>query len=170
MQLKRALAFLFLVFPVAGFAANALNWEAEITAPSNVLTTELNALADAEISDPSSAQDNGTALDMLLWCEISVGTFQDAVDGGSLDLYRVVSIDNGSTFETSPATGGVGNGHTYVGGCNVPASGTTAHVCIVGPFSIPPGQYKLLLDNQSGGQLTASGNTVQCGATNPELQ
>jgi len=143
-------------------AASALNWEAGVTSLTSALTTELNGLATDTMSVASSAINNTSTLDTDLFLELNLGTAQSAYTGGQIDIYAAWSYDGGTTYPTAPTTGGNSeDAENLIASIAMPSSGTTARVMTVGPLPAMPGYFKLYLDNRSGGQFAATGNTLK---------
>jgi hypothetical protein len=146
--------------------ANAILWQAAPVSRGTVLTTELNALANAGYSGVGSALDNTTNLDQYGALDIVLASLAPAA-GAYLSLYLVQSID-GTTYEDPPSSTNPGT-HMLVATVPVP-TGTAAKRLMTPWFRVPPGKFKFVLYNAAGVALGATGNTVTLYTSNDEVQ
>lgn len=146
--------------------ANQILWDA---APSltSYLTTELNSLADGA-NKIGAAIDNTSNLNTYMLVELYVATQGSARDSGArVDLYLLECADGtnytyGDDSTDPPAS-------ALVGSFPLDAA-TTARYVTLREIVIPPRQFKLLIINETGQALAASGNTLKYGVYNYELQ
>lgn len=141
--------------------ANTAKWTHGTSAPASplsVLTTELNALANNTASAASATIANATNKDLYadLWVHLASLT---PAAGGYLTLYILESID-GSTFPA--ATGSVlRNQPTHVLATMQLNPAVGAQDVVVRNVLLPPADFKIVLDNQSGVALAGTLNTVK---------
>ena len=146
--------------------ANAIKWQA-YTDRGNVLTTELDALADAARSAAGSEIANQTNLDQLAVLELLV-TFGTAPSAGGYVQVHMVQAPDGTNYEDGSATVDPGI-HTAVVTIPVKAV-TTAQRVKSNRFQIGPGKTKFLLLNKSGQAFPLIGSTLRLYTTNDEVQ
>lgn len=139
-----------------------IKW-AGYTDRSTVLTTELNALANAGRSAAGTEVDNGANLDMYGVLELSVtfGTAPSA--GGYVEIYMVTAPD-GTNYEDGSNTVDPGT-HKLVDRIPVRAV-TTAQRLSGRLIPLLPEKTKFLLYNGSGQAFPASGSTLTLYTTN----
>jgi len=130
--------------------------------PSSVvtlLTTELNSLGNGSASAASSAVANQTNLDVYADFELVLASLSPAAPN-YCTLYLLEAVD-GSNYPS--ATGSVLRNQPSHILCTFPldTTGSTAQRVVVRNVVIPPGSFKVVLDNQAGVALGASGNTVK---------
>lgn len=147
--------------------ANAIEWEAAPTSRGNVLSTELNNLADAARTNQGTEVDNSTNLDTYGMLELNVDWNTAPSAGGYLALYLLAAPD-GATYPDGSSTVDPG-ADTWL--LNVPVRAvTSAQVKITKVFPLPPTKIKFILENQSGQALDCTGNTVELFTMNYEVQ
>jgi len=149
--------------------ASKLIWEASFASCGNVLSMELNSLANDTITAAGSAVDNTTNLDVYGWLELNVTFGSSPTDSvPTVDVYMSISAD-GTNYASDPVTSGVDCGLQQI--ISIPTRKvTSAQRKVVGPFLLPPGKFKFLLDNQTGVSFPASGSTVTLYTSNIEGQ
>lgn len=138
----------------------AIKWATTSTSRGNVLSTELNSLANNAISAVGTAVDNSSNLDTYGWFEINV-TFGSAPSdtNPTLDIGMVQAPD-GTNYQDSAVTGFTDQEHLFL--LSIPVQKTTsAQLLVIGPFDLPPHPIKFQLDNQTGVAFPASGSTVE---------
>jgi hypothetical protein len=125
-------------------------------AASQVLTTGLNALADAGQA-VTTAIDNSSTLDLYDDVELAV-TFASAPTAGkTVALFLLPSVD-GSNYGDGDASTANTPSH-FVGTFVARAVGTAQRLMLRG-VQLPPGLFKYQLINNSGVAFTASGHTL----------
>ena len=136
---------------------------AAYTSRGNVLSTELNALANAGRSAAGTEVDNGTNLDMygVLELQVTFGTAPSA--GGYVEIYMVTAPD-GTNYEDGSNTVDPGT-HKLVDRIPVRAV-TTAQRLSGRLIPLLPEKMKFLLYNGSGQAFPASGSTLKLYTTN----
>ncbi len=124
---------------------------------TTILSTELNSLANGSNSAASTAVDNSSNLDLYADFLLTV-TFGTAPSAGTTcDLYVMPSLD-GTTY----ADGGssvIPAKNLYVGSFYV-RNVTTAQVMALNNILIPQ-YFKLVIVNNTGQTMAASGNTLK---------
>jgi hypothetical protein len=146
--------------------ANIGKWNAP-SATTSVLTTELNSLGNNTMTAASSAIANQTNLDMYVDIEVNLASLSPTT-GAYVSLYLLEAVD-GSNY---PAQSDADLRLTVTQVLVIIPLGTTAATAqriAVRNVVIPPGSFKIKLDNQSGVALAASGNTVKFNAYNTNL-
>lgn len=143
--------------------ANTAKWIAGTNpagTPLSVLTTGLNSLGNGSASAASSAIDNSANLSLYGIFHLHLASLSPAA-GGYVDLYILQSIDGGTTFPS--ATAGVlrNQPDKLLYRFPLDTTATTAQDLYSMPILLPFGQYKIVLDNNAGVALNASGNTVK---------
>lgn len=148
-------------------ANNAINWESNPSLTS-YLTTELNSLADAA-NKLGAAIDNSAGLDMYADVEISLAAQGSARSAGAyVAVYLIPSADGGTTYAYGGDSLDPGANHLVA---TVPFdAATTARDQLATMIPVPPGHFKLLIQNQTGQALAASGSTVQYRLYSAEVQ
>lgn len=135
--------------------ATAFKW-AGVTSRGNVLTTELNALANGGFSAAGPAYDNTTNLDQWGACDITLASLAAAA-GAYLQIFLDVSLD-GTTYEDAPSSTNPG-AHQLV--ATVSLNVSTSAKRVMSPFfRLPPNKFKFVLKNAAGVALGATLNTV----------
>lgn len=146
--------------------ANIGKWNAP-SSTATILSTELDSLADGSASSASSAIANQTNLDIYVDIEINLGSLTPTA-GAYVSLYILEAID-GSNYP-SQSTADMRLTSTQLL-CVVPigVAAATAQRVAVRNIVIPPGSFKIILDNHAGAALAANGNTVKFNAYNMNL-
>jgi len=136
---------------------------AAYTSRGNVLSTELNALANAGRSAAGVEIDNGVNLDMygVLELQVTFGVAPSA--GGYVEIYMVTAPD-GTNYEDGSNTVDPGT-HKLVDRIPVRAV-TTAQRLTGRMIPLLPEKTKFLLYNGSGQAFPASGSTLALYTTN----
>lgn len=130
---------------------------------ATVMSTELNALTQPTGKAISSALDNSDAvaqptLDLFADLELKV-TFASAPTAGTVvELYLLPSID-GTVYPDGSASI-LPQSSLYVGGFAVRAV-TTAQVMVLRGVALPPGSFKLLVQNTTNVAFPATGSTLR---------
>lgn len=141
-------------------------WNAP-SATATVLTTELNSLANGSMTAASSAIANQTNLDIYVDIEVSLASLSPTA-GAYVALYIALAVDG--TNYPAPAAADMRLSSTQLL-CVIPIGTTAATAQRVAARSvvIPPGTFKIYLDNQTGAALNASSNTVKFNAYDVNL-
>lgn len=135
--------------------ATSFKWVASASR-GNVLTTELNSLANGAFSAVGPAYDNTTNLDEWGACDITLASLAAAA-GGYLQVFLAVSLD-GTTYEDGPSSTQPGS-HNLVATVALNAT-TSAKRTMSAYFRLPPNKFKFVLKNAAGVALGATLNTV----------
>ena len=146
---------------------NVILWEGAPSALGNVLSTELNALANGSRTNAGTEINNSVNLDKYGWLELDV-TFGSAPSAdGYVAIYMVTALD-GTNYATGSSTAPPGP-DTWV--LNIPVNAVnTAQIKQVGPIALPPAKLKFLLENKSGRAFPASGSVLKLFTANDEIQ
>ena len=131
-------------------------------APSSVVTvlsTELDSLANNAMTAASSAIANQTNLDMYVDIEVNLASLSPTT-GAYVALYISEAIDGSNYPAQSAADMRLAVTQLL---CPIPIGTTaaTAQRTAVRNVVIPPGTFKIYLDNQTGVSLASSGSTVK---------
>lgn len=125
-------------------------------AATNILTTELNSLANAAASAASAAIDNTTNLDMFMDLELNLATQGAARSTGAIvSVYMVSTLDGGTTY--ADANTGVAE---LVAVFPLDAA-TTARVAVRRGVPLSGNLFKLVVLNGTGQAFAASGTTLR---------
>jgi hypothetical protein len=138
--------------------SNTAKW-ATPSAAVTVLSTELNGLANNTASAASSAIANQTNLDVYADVELSLASLSP-ISPNYCNLYILEAVD-GTNYPSATATV-LRNQPSHLW-CSflLDTTAATAQRVVVRAVMLPPGTFKLVLDNQAGAALNASGNTVK---------
>lgn len=137
--------------------ATTFSW-ATPEAAASALTTELNALANATRCAPSAAIDNSSGLYLYMDAELNVTYGTNPSTGGYCGLYLLPSLDGTNYADGDAST--VPQKALLVGVFELRAS-TSAQRLELTRIPIPPRKFKLLVDNQAGQAMGATGNTLK---------
>lgn len=129
-----------------------------------VLATELNSLANSNVSGVSGSGtgtifDNTTNLNLFGDAELVVTFGAAPTAGASIELHAYESVDGGTTYETSLASGATLPNDQPVGIFIVEGTGTAQRLHIR-RLPLSPGKTKFALVNSAGQAFPASGSTV----------
>lgn len=147
--------------------ANAIKWAGAWTSRSNVLSTELNSLANTSRTNAGTAVDNSTNLDQYGKLELNV-TFGTAPDSGATVKIFMVTAPDGTNYEDGSSSVAPGS-HTLVDIIPVKAS-TSAQRLMSRIIPLQPAPTKFLLENQTGQAFPATGSAVELFTNNDEVQ
>lgn len=131
----------------------------------NVLSTELNAVADGAWTAEGSAYDN-TGGDVWAVVEFAnANAFGSApTDQGQIDVYINPNIASGG----HDTAGSRGNPEYAV--ASIPLHAQTAAQTVKSkPFILPPGQLKFRVQNNCGQTTPATGNTLKLYTFNKQV-
>lgn len=141
--------------------ANAIKWEAAFSDQGAVLTTELDALANAGRSAAGSAFDNGSGLHQYGLLELPVDFVSAPSAGAYCDIYMVKAPD-GTNYEDATTAARV---------ASLPILATTSAQRVTSRmFPLPPCKVKFLLENRTGQAFPASGTELNLYTANDEIQ
>jgi hypothetical protein len=124
----------------------------------SALTTQLNSLADAGFSAASSAIDNLTDLYIYMDLEVNLASFTPGAGGPYIAVYIIYSLD-GTNYEKTPD--GSSGDKAPIAIFPLEASVAQASRVTRTGIMIAPLKFKLVLENQAGAALAASGSTLQ---------
>ncbi len=146
--------------------ANIGKWNAP-SSTVTVLTTDLNSLGSATMSAASSAIANQTNLDIYADIEVNLASLSPAA-GAYVAIYIALAVD-GSNYP-APSGADMRLSSTQLL-CVIPVGTTasTAQRVAARNVILPPGTFKIYLDNQCGVALASSGNTVKFNVYNVNL-
>jgi len=135
-------------------------WSGYLAASSNVLTTELNSLADGSVTALSSEVDNTTNKSMYADLQLDLASLTISSTTAYVDVFIVPTVDG--TNYPDWTSGAVANYHQqyYAGSIavkNVSAAAARANASYI---QIPPGKFKWAVRNGTGASLAGSGNTL----------
>jgi hypothetical protein len=147
--------------------ANALKWDAAPVSRGNVLSSELNSLADASRTNAGTEVDNSANLDTYGVLELNVD-FGTAPDGDASVIIYMVSAPDGSNYAQGSSSVDPGP-DAMVSSLKINAS-TSAQRKVSKPFLIPPSKVKFILENQTGQAFPGSGSTLELFTYNEEIQ
>jgi hypothetical protein len=158
--------------PVSGtvtatVAVKATLWQAAPVSRGTVLTTELNALANAACSAVGTEIDNSANLDQYGCVDIVLASLDPAA-GGYLQLFATQAV-GGTTYEDPPTTTTNPGTHMLVATITL-LDTSSAKRAQSAWFVLPPSKIKFVLYNGSGVALGATGNTVTLFTSNSESQ
>jgi hypothetical protein len=126
---------------------------------ANVMTTELNSLGATTGKAISGALDNGTDLDLFADFELLVTFATGPTANTVVELYIVPAIDTTPNYSDG-STSILPQPGLYVGGFVV-RSVTTAQRMVLRGVSLPPDNFKVLVQNTTNQAFPASGSTVR---------
>ena len=143
-----------------------MGWSATYGTAVSYLTTELNALADAGWA-LSAVIDNATALDELVDIPLVLASAVTAGTGSpSVDIY-LLPVADGTTDDNPPgASAGAIPADKYVGSVSAIASASFTSGTLRGVV-LPPGKYRVGVQNNLGAAMPATGNTLKGYPFNP---
>jgi len=146
--------------------ANIGKWNTP-RAVATVMSTELNSLANGSQASSSATYANQTNLDLYADIEVLLASLSPST-GAYISLYVLESID-GTNFPAQSAADLRLTSTQLL--CTIPIGTTaaTAQRVVVRNVLLPPAVFTLVLDNQTGVALNASGNTVKFAAYNVNL-
>lgn len=138
--------------------ANIGKWNTPSSIVS-VLTTELNSLANGSMSAASGAINNDTNLDMYGDLELNLGALSPTA-GGYVSVY-IAEAPDGTNYPAPSAADQRLQTNALLCTFAVSTTASTAQRLVARNVLLPPGKFKLYVDNQSGGAMAASGNTLK---------
>jgi hypothetical protein len=147
-----------------------------LTAPINLFSTELNALASGAAATSSVGGTSGvfsqSSLGSGIWGSLyfTAGGAFTPTAGGYLAGWFLLSTDGGTTFEaaiSTPSTSvpALSRAPDFVIPLdNVAHASGNIRWCQGRRILLPAESYKVLIQNNSGVALSASGHTIKCGS------
>ncbi len=145
--------------------ANDIKWEAPTVALTSLLTTTLNALANAVI-DVSAAVNNETNLTTFMDLELTLASLDlSAQANPSVTIYMFESVDGGTDFDTNEdgvsAASDIPTSDKIIAifGLRIDTA-AEAKTAVKSMIPIPPGRFKLGLRNTTGVSFGATGNIL----------
>lgn len=138
--------------------ANIGKWNTPSSLVS-VLTTELDSLANNAMSAASGAINNDTNLDMYGDLELNLGTLSPTA-GGYVAVYIAEAAD-GTNYPAPSAADQRLQTNALLCTFALSTTATTAQRLVARNVLLPPGKFKIYLDNQAGAAMNASGNTLK---------
>jgi hypothetical protein len=133
-------------------------WNAP-SAVATILTTELNALANNTMTAASTAVANQTNLDLLVDVEVVLASLSPAA-GAYVAIYVLEAVD-GSNYPTPSDADLRLMSTSLLVVIPLGVAAATAQRVVARNVVIPPGTFKVKLDNQAGVALGATLNTVK---------
>lgn len=126
-----------------------------------VLSTEMDALPNDSQTVSSAAVSNNTNLDIYVDVELFLNTFTPPTLG--LDTNIVVYLMEAIDGVNYPPAGRYLRSTSTQVFClfTIGITPTTAYRTVVRQVVLPPGTFKLMVDNLTGAQFAASGNTLK---------
>jgi hypothetical protein len=149
--------------------ANAIKWEAAWVSRGNVLTTEMNSLANAAyvLQSVATAIDNSTNLDQYGIVELTLASLSPTA-GATVNVYAVRAPD-GTNYEKEPGTNNPAT-HLLIATIMIDTTATSTKFAISKPFWFDPSKTKFAVQNNCGVAFGSSGNVLKLYTTNDELQ
>lgn len=138
----------------------ALQKHTAVSSPTTLLSTELNSLASGSRTNASSAVDNDNASNRYLFgtFELAVTFSSTPLSGKTVDLFILPTVD-GTNYADGSSSVNPGSGN-YVASFPVRAVATAQRLMLYN-VPLPPTDFKVLLVNNSGQNMTASGHTLK---------
>jgi hypothetical protein len=129
------------------------------SATVSVLTTQLDGLADNAATAASTAIANQTNLDIYSDWELVLGSLSPAA-GAYVAVYALLAVD-GSNYPAPSAADMRLQTSQLLFTIPLSTTATTAQRIAVRNVVIPPGTFKIILDNHAGVALAANSNTLK---------
>lgn len=148
-------------------AVSVTNWQALFAARGTVLTTELDALADAARTAKGTAIDNGANLDQYGKLQLDVTFGTAPASGGYVNVYALYAPD-GTNYEDGDAS--VAPATTQLVASIPVRAVTTAQKLTTRLFLLEPAPVKFVLENKAGVAFPATGSTLKLFTSNDEAQ
>lgn len=126
-------------------------------------TADLSAIVSGNAIISTIAIDNSTTLDVLCDISVSLGTLTSTSGAPYIGFYLYPLLANGTTYGDNrfgTSTTGPPPSQYFVGASPVIASTSSPMFGIVRGISLPPGGFKFVAYNLTGGTLSST-NTVQ---------
>lgn len=129
-------------------------------ASSNVLTTELNSLADGNVCALSSAVDNSSALLKYADFQLDLASLSITSVTAFVSLFIVPTVDGTNYPDFSSGAFANYHGQYYAATLAVKAVTATAVRANVSKIPLPPGLFKVGARSGLGVSMASSGNTL----------
>lgn len=147
--------------------ANRILWDAVVSDEGNVLTTQLDALADTAYSAAGAEYDNTADLWQYGWLRLAVDFVSAPTQPASADIYLHTALD-GTNYPTLDSDNDPRGGQLV---CTIDLIDTTAaQIRDSRMFRLPPCKLKFSLRNLAGQAYPASGSTLKLYAAADEVQ
>lgn len=147
--------------------ANLILWDAAATSRGDVLTTELNSLADGAFSAAGTEYDNSAGLHRFGMCEINLASLNPTA-GAYLQLFMIAAYD-GTNYPDAPSSTNPGLQYLCTPILNVTTGSATKRI-MTPVFALPPAKIKFVLFQDVNVAFAASGNTVELFTADDEVQ
>lgn len=135
-----------------------------LTSEGNILTTEMNALADNGITAVGTEFDNSGSADRHTYGYLELNLASLTPTGTPYVIIYMVKALDGTNYEDSPAAGGANSNTEKL---TIPVStGVGTKLVMSKRFTLPDCKVKFLLENQLNVAMGASGNTLELFTTN----
>lgn len=129
-------------------------------AASNVLTTELNSLADGNVCALSSAVDNSSTLLKYADFQLDLASLTISSATAYVSLFIVPTVDGSNYPDFTSGAAANYHGQYYVAPLTFKVVTTTAVRANVSKVPLPPGLFKVSVRNGLGVSMASSGNTL----------
>lgn len=130
----------------------------------NLLTTELDSLADSTMSAAGAVYDNSSNRDTFGRAELHVTFTVSPSEGHSVDLYGVPALDGTTYADDAPPSAAC-----YLGSFQIHSS-TSAQIITTPLFELPPCKLKFVaFSNSLGVSFPSSGSTIELFTTNRDI-
>ncbi len=135
-----------------------------LAGPTNWLTTELNALAvsSGNVLTAASAAVQNTLSYIYADVEFVAGSTYTPTANGFLEVWFLISTNGGTNYEDGSATVAPGRFSDFQ--IPIRAGTTITPRAITRGILIPPSFYKVIVRNQTGATLPATGNLLRFAA------
>jgi len=133
-----------------------VKWGALVSRGS-VLTTEMNALANAGFAALGPVYDNRSNLDRWGWVELTLASLTP-VAGACVYVFMSPTLDD-TDYDDGPSSTNPAS-HLLVAVLAIKTGVGAKKVVSLAPFALPPGQVKFSVKNQAGVALGATGNVL----------
>lgn len=134
-------------------------WTGYAAAAATAISTDMNSDADAAYAI-SAAIDNSSNLDTFMDVELYLASVDLSAQTNPAIYIWIITRFDGTNFSDGDVTDGCGRAPDAIIPLNV---GTGAEVKreVARQIIIPPEQFKILYQNNTGAALAASGNTIK---------
>ena len=147
--------------------ANKILWAAAPTSRGNVLSTQMNALADNAFTAQGAEVNNSANLDTYGMFEFNVDPTAAFSAGAFVVIYMITAPDGTNYGEGSASV--VPGADTWV--LNIALRATADPIIkMTKVFPLPPVKFKFILENQGGKVFPTAGSTLELFTMNYELQ